>query len=85
MTSAAASGLSLGITVPLPPDVEERVKFIRALGSRVADFLRGQAELDDWRRRRYSERAHRFVHESRANLPTVAECVSYDELFRRCF
>ena len=75
----------MSITVELPPDVEERVKAIRDLDQRVADFLRGQAELEDWRKRRYSERARRLLDESRANAHELKERVSRDELFRRFF
>ncbi len=75
----------MSITVQLPPDVEERVKSIRDLDRRVADFLRGQAELEDWRKRRYSERARRLLEESRANAQASKEGESRDELFRRFF
>jgi hypothetical protein len=75
----------MSIVVQLPPEVEERVKAIRDLDRRVADFLRGQAELEDWRKRRYSERARRLLDESRANAQMLKESVSRDELFRRFF
>ena len=65
--------------------MEERVKAIRDLDQRVADFLRGQAELEDWRKRRYSERARRLLDESREGANKLKEGVGCEELFRRFF
>ena len=73
----------MSITIELSPEVEERVKAIRDLDQRVADFLRGQAELEDWRKRRYSERARRLLDESREGVSK--EQVGREELFRRFF
>ena len=82
---ASAKEGRMSITVELPPDVEERVKAIRDLDQRVADFLRGQAELEDWRKRRYSERARRLLDESREGANQLKEQVGREELFRRFF
>lgn len=75
----------MSIIVELPPEVEERVKAIRDLDQRIADFLRGQAELEDWRKRHYSERARRLLEESRTTARELKERVSREELFRRFF
>ena len=75
----------MSITVELPADVEDRVRAIHDLDRRVAAFLRGQAELEDWRNRRYGERARRLLEESRANVQELNEQVSREELFQRFF
>ena len=75
----------MSITIELPPDVEDRVRAIHDLDRRVAAFLRGQAELEEWRKRRYSERARRLLEESRANAHELREQVSREELFQRFF
>ena len=74
----------MSITVELPADVEDRVRAIHDLDRRVAAFLRGQAELEDWRKHRYSARAHRLLEESRANVHDLKQ-VSREELFQRFF
>ena len=75
----------MSIAVELPPDVEDRVRAIHDLDRRIAAFLRGQAELEEWRKRRYSDRARRLLEENRANLHELREQVSREELFQRFF
>lgn len=75
----------MSITVELPPDVEDRVRGIHDLDRRIAVFLRGQADLEEWRKRRYSERARRLLEESRGNVDELRNQVSREELFQRFF
>ena len=78
------SGMS--ITIELPPDVEKRLAALPDLDQRVADFLRGQAELEQWRERRYSAKVREIVRESLAEAEEAkARGVSREEAFREFF
>ena len=72
----------MSITIELPPDVEKRLAALPDLGQRVADFLRGQAELEQWREQRYSAKAREIVRESLAEAEQLrASGKSREELF----
>lgn len=58
------SCVGMSITIKLPPDLESRVSAIPNLDQRLLDFLRDQADLEDWRRRRYSAEARSIVAEA---------------------
>ena len=68
----------MSITIELPPDVEKRLAALPDLDQRVADFLRGQAELEQWRERRYSAKVRVIVRES---LAEAEEAVVGDNAF----
>ena len=51
----------MNLTIELPSDLESRVRAIPDLDRRVADFLRNQADLEEWRSRRYSQEAQAIV------------------------
>jgi hypothetical protein len=72
----------MSITIELPADVEKRLAGLPDLGQRVADFLRGQAELEQWREKRYSAKAREIVRESLAEAERLkATGVPREELF----
>lgn len=76
----------MSITIELPPDVERRVAGLPDLGQRVADFLRGQADLEQWREQRYSAKVRTIVSESLAEAEAAkAKGVSREEAFREFF
>jgi predicted transcriptional regulator len=76
----------MSITIELPPDVEKRLAALPDLGQRVADFLRGQAELEQWREQRYSAKVREIVRESLAEADAAkAQGVSREEAFREFF
>jgi predicted transcriptional regulator len=76
----------MSITIELPPDVEKRLAGLPDLGQRVADFLRGQAELEQWREQRYSAKVREIVRESLAEAEAAkARGVSREEAFEEFF
>ena len=76
----------MSITIELPPDVEKRLAALPDLGQRVEDFLRGQAELEQWREQRYSAKVREIVRESLAEAEAAkAKGISREEAFREFF
>lgn len=66
--------------------MEKRLAALPDLDQRVADFLRGQAELEQWRERRYSAKVREIVSESLAEAEEAkARGVSREESFREFF
>ena len=71
------------ITIELPPDLESRVRVIPDLDQRVVDFLRNQADLEDWRSRRYSPEAQAIVAEATAESARLgAQGMTREQAFR---
>ena len=76
----------MSITIELPPDVEQRLAALPDLGQRVADFLRGQLEYEEWRKARYSDEARAIVREGLADAERdKAAGMTREEGFRRFF
>ena len=75
--------IAMNITIELPPDLESRVRVIPDLDRRVVDFLRNQADLEDWRSRRYSPEAQAIVAEAMAEGGRLgAQGMSREQAFR---
>jgi hypothetical protein len=73
----------MSITIELPPDLESRVRVIPDLDRHVLDFLRNQADLVDWRSRRYSPAAQAIVAEAVAEGARLsAQGVTREQAFR---
>ena len=73
----------MSITIDLPPDIEDRVRSIPDLGQRVAEFLRNQAALEEWRGRRYSPEAQTILAGASAEAARLhAEGVPREQTFR---
>jgi len=73
----------LSITIELPADIEARVRAIPDLDQRVAEFLRNQAGLEEWRGRRYSPDAKAVVAGAMAEAARLREDrVSREQAFR---
>ena len=73
----------MSITIQLPPDLESRVRVIPDLDQRVADFLRNQADLEDWRSRRYSTDVRTIVAEATTEGARLgAQGISREQAFR---
>lgn len=73
----------MSITIELPPDIEDRVRAIPDLDQRVADFLRHQAGLEEWRARRYSPGAQAILAAAEAEAARLRETgVSREQAFR---
>ena len=75
----------MNITIELPPDLdlESRVRVIPDLDQRVVDFLSNQADLEDWRSRRYSLEAQANVAEAMAEGARLgAEGMTREQAFR---
>ena len=70
-------------SIELPPDLESRVRSIPDLDQRVVDFLRNQADLEDWRSRRYSPEAQTIVAEATVEGARLgAQGMSREQAFR---
>lgn len=73
----------MSITVELPPDIEDRIRAIPDLSLRVAEFLRSQVGIEEWRARRYSPEAQAIVAGAVAEAARQgAEGVSRAQIFR---
>ena len=73
----------MNITIELPPDLESRVRAIPDLDRRVVDFLRNQADLEDWRSRRDSPEAQAIVAEAMAEGARLGtQGVTREQAFR---
>jgi hypothetical protein len=73
----------MSITIDLPPDVEDRLRAIPDLDQRIAEFLRHQTSLEEWRERRYSPAARAVMAEAQAEADKLAaEGVSREQAFR---
>ena len=69
-----------------PPDVEQRVRGLPDLNKRIVNFLRDQADWEEWRQRRYSAKAQVIATESLAEAEVLkAQGVSREEMFREFF
>ena len=76
----------MSITVELPADMEQRVRDIPDLNKRIVNFLRDQADWEEWRRRRYSAQAQTIALESLAEAEALkVQGVSREEMFREFF
>ena len=83
---ASAKEGRMSITVELPPDVEQRVRDLPDLNKRIVNFLRDQADWEEWRRRRYSAQAQTIALESLAEAEALkVQGVSREEMFREFF
>lgn len=73
----------MNIMIELPSDLESRVRAIPDLDRRVVDFLRNQADLEDWRSRRYRPEAQAIVAEAMAEGARLgAQGMSREQAFR---
>jgi hypothetical protein len=73
----------MSITVELPPDIEDRIRAIPDLDQRVAQFLRNQVGIEEWRARRYSPEAQALVAGAEAEAARLgAEGISRAQIFR---
>ena len=73
----------MSITIELPAEMEERVRTIPDLDQRVVDFLRHQADLEEWRKRRYSPEAQAIVAEAEAEAVQLrVRGVTREQVFR---
>lgn len=73
----------MSITVELPPDIEDRIRAIPDLSQRVAEFLRHQVGIEEWRARRYSPEAQAIVAVAEAEAARLgAEGVPRAQIFR---
>jgi hypothetical protein len=76
----------MNITVELPSELEAQMRPISDLDERLVAFFHNQAEYEQWRNARYSERARRLVKEGMEDAERLkAEGVPREELFRRFF
>ena len=73
----------MSITIELPPDIEDRVRAIPDLDQRIAEFLRHQTSLEEWRGQRYSPGARALVAGAAAEAAELrAKSVSREQAFR---
>jgi len=76
----------MSITVEVPPEVEAQMRPISDLDERLLAFFHNQAEYEQWRNARYSERARQLLKEGKEDAERLkAEGVPREELFRRFF
>jgi hypothetical protein len=73
----------MSITIELPPDLEDRLRAIPDLDQRIAEFLRHQTSLEQWRERRYSPAARALVAGAQAEAAMLgAVGVAREQAFR---
>ena len=73
----------MSITIDLPMELEGRLRTIPDLDVRIAEFLRNQARLEDWRNERYSAKAQGIVSKAMSEAACLQKNrVSREQAFR---